>query len=96
MSFVYIFVDMRRAVYGTWNYELPGPYRKHLLSFQVWDSKTVAEQDDMVKKLINDKNSKNDTVKSTYTMFERPRTKRLAPKLYQTTRPKICYGKRLY
>ena len=96
MSFVYIFVDMRRALYGTWNYELRGPYRKHLLSFQVWDSKTVAEQDDMVKKLINDKNSKNDTVKSTYTMFERPRTKRLAPKLYQTTRPNICYGKRLY
>ena len=66
------FSDTRRALYGTGNNGLRGLYRKHLVPFQDWNSKTVAQQDAMVKKLINDTNSKSDTIKSTYTKFEVP------------------------
>ena len=71
------FYNMRRALHGTGNNGLRGLYRKHIVSFKVWNSKTVAYQDAMIKKLINDTNSKNDTVKSRYTVFEAPRTERL-------------------
>ena len=44
-----LFVDMRVTLYGTGKYELRGPYRKHFVSFQVWNSKTGPQQDAMVK-----------------------------------------------
>jgi hypothetical protein len=50
------FYDMRRALHGAGNNGLRGLYRKHLVPFQDWNSKTVAQQDAMVKKLINDTN----------------------------------------
>jgi hypothetical protein len=38
------FYDMRRALHDTGNNGLRGLYRKHLVPFQDWNSKTVAQQ----------------------------------------------------
>jgi hypothetical protein len=46
----------------------------------------------MVKKLINDTNNKSDTVKSTYTEFQVPRTKWLSQHQTPNTTPRSSFN----
>ena len=77
-------IDMKRSLFGTGNYELCGAYRRHLVSYQTWQSKTADQQEKIFSNLLKDVNFKSDTVKSSFKNFEAPRSKRLAAKPYQT------------
>ena len=48
------FVDLRRAIYGTGNYQLFGRYKRHSVSQQCWFSKTEEQKESLYKKLLND------------------------------------------
>ena len=80
--------DLKRALYGTGNYELIGRYKKYYVSQQSWFSKTQEQQDNLFKKLINDNMLPSPTVKSSCADFEVPRCQRLARKPHQNKRPR--------
>ena len=68
-------IDMKRSLFGTGNYELCGTYRRHLVSYQTWQSKTADQQEKIFSNLLKDVNFKSDTVKSSFKDFEVPRLK---------------------
>ena len=86
-------IDMKRSLFGTGNYELCGTYRRHLMSYQTWQSKTTDQQEKIFSNLLKVVNFKSDTVKTSFKDFEVPRSKRLAAKPYQTKRPRTCRTK---
>ena len=85
--------ELRKSLFGTGNYELCGTYRRHLVSYQTWQSKTTDQQEKIFSNLLKDVNFKSDTVKTSFKDFEVPRSKRLAAKPYQTKRPRTCRTK---
>ena len=90
------FADMKRALYGTGNYELHGKYRKHLQSHQAWYSKTPEQQEGLLLKLMTDIEPKKTMIKASSCEFEVPLAKRLARKPYQTSRPRSTRTKPRY
>lgn len=87
------FIDLKRSLYGSGNYELYGRYRKHLHSYQSWQTKTQEQQNNLLHRLLNDVTTKNTSIKSSYKNFEVPQPKRLAAKPYQRIRPRNCRTK---
>lgn len=82
------FIEVRRSLYCTGNFELFGVFRKHACTYQVWKSKSEDQREKIYEKLLTDYNYKNEKVQSSYKNFEVPRAKRLAAKPYQTKRPR--------
>ena len=68
-------IDMKCSLFGTGNYELCGTYRRHLVSYQTWQSKTADQQEKIFSNHLKDVNFKSHTVKSSFKDFEVPRLK---------------------
>jgi len=83
------FADLKRAIYGTGNYELLGRYRHYAVSQQCWYSKTEDQKFNMYKRLLNDsKSSDKAVVHSTDVKFDIPLPQKLARKPNQRKRPR--------
>lgn len=78
------FVDLRRAIYGTGNYQLFGRYKRHSVSQQCWFSK-------LYKKLLNDcKSEQSEFISASSKEFQIPKPQKLARKPNQRKRPRTC------
>ena len=85
-----LFIDIKRSLYSTWNYELFGLYGKHAVSYMALQAKTEDQKDIMYNKLMKDINVISAKVKSSYKDFEVPHAKRLAAMPHQSTRQIVC------
>ncbi|CAG2210310.1 unnamed protein product [Mytilus edulis] len=92
------FADLKRAIYGTGNYELFGNYTSHKVSLQCWLSKTPEQKDRLFLKLVNDCKTANSArvVRAVNTNFEIPLPQRLAIKPNQNKRSRLCRTKPRY
>ncbi|VDI18172.1 Hypothetical predicted protein [Mytilus galloprovincialis] len=63
-------IDLKRSLYGMGNYELFGPYRTHVVSYQCWFSKTQEQRERLFRRLLIDTKSIQTTTKSSCSDFE--------------------------
>ncbi|CAG2235671.1 unnamed protein product [Mytilus edulis] len=69
-------IDLKRSLYGMGNYELFGPYRRHVVSYQCWFSKTQEQRERLFRRLLIDTKSIQTTTKSSCSDFEVPKPPR--------------------
>jgi hypothetical protein len=80
------FVDLRRAIYGTDNYQLFGRYKRHSVSQQCWFSKTEEQKESLYKKL----SEQSEFISASSKEFQIPKPQKLPRKPNQRKRPRTC------